>query len=269
MDKLKDAIYGFAIGDALGVPYEFRTRDTFRCTTMRGNGTWNQPTGTWSDDTSMTLATLDSLRTTGGIDPQDMMQRFYNWYAHAEYTCNGNVFDIGGTTKTAIERYARGVDALECGGKLGRESGNGSLMRILPLAFFSCTDADVAKVSSLTHAHATPVKFCVEYVKIARKLLSGDSINETLGDFTGTPRADIRSTGYVVDTFYAALWCLANTNNYADCVLAAVNLGDDTDTIAAVAGGLAGIAYGFDSVPQEWIDALRNKALIDSYIADN
>lgn len=268
-NKLKSAIYGLAIGDALGVPFEFRRRDTFLCTGMVGGGYHNQIPGTWSDDTSLTIATCDSIKYKQKISYSDLMDRFFRWYFEEEYTCRGHVFDVGGTTRKAIERFMRGKKALECGSTEEMESGNGSLMRILPLAFIPCTDEQIANVSSLTHAHEIPIKYCVEYVKIARKLISGEKLEDVLGAYKSiitTPRQTVRSTGYVVDTFNAALWCLGNTDNYRDCVLAAVNLGDDTDTVAAVAGGLAGIVYGYESIPEEWKKALANRKFIDNCI---
>jgi ADP-ribosylglycohydrolase len=213
---LRDYVYGQAVGDALGVPYEFRARGTFECTDMVGHGSHNQPAGTWSDDTSMALATCDSIRATGR-------------------------------------------------GRTGeRDNGNGSLMRILPLAFTGATDDEVHAVSAITHAHATSCEACVRMVRVARRLIAGEGPRDVAGDFVGVPASQIRSGGFVLDTERAALWCLANTSSYAECVLAAVNLGDDTDTTAAVAGGLAGIAYGMEGIPGEWLAALLGKATIDA-----
>ena len=83
---LRDCIYGLAVGDALGVPYEFRPRGTFECTDMIGYGTHGQPAGTWSDDTSMTLATCDSIRELGHIDTADMRDKFVSWIARGEFS---------------------------------------------------------------------------------------------------------------------------------------------------------------------------------------
>lgn len=267
--KLYDAVLGLAIGDALGVPYEFRKRGTFQCTEMTGYGTWGQLPGTWSDDTSMTLATCDSIRILGKIDYTDLMERFLEWFHNADYTCRGEVFDVGGTTRKAIYKFMRGTNPLLCGGTEFSECGNGSLMRILPLAFTNCTDDQIAKVSSLTHAHEIPINYCIQYVRIARKLISGETVKDALAmfeDVTRLPIELVRSTGYVLDTFNAAIWCLANTDNYADCVLTAVNLGEDTDTVAAVAGGLAGIVYGAENIPKEWKNRLANRKFIDKFV---
>ena len=237
------------------MPYEFRARGTFECTDMVGHGSHNQPAGTWSDDTSMALATCDSIRETGCIDVRDMRRRFVRWYREDAYAVDG-LFDIGGTTSEALSS-GRG-----CSG--ARDNGNGSLMCILPLAFTDATDDEVRAVSAITHAHATSCEACVRMVHVARRLVAGEGPLDVAGELAGVPRDDIRSGGFVRDTERAALWCLANTSSYAECALAAVNLGDDTDTTAAVAGGLAGIAYGMSSIPDDWLSTLRGKDVIES-----
>ena len=267
---LKDAIVGLAIGDALGVPYEFRARGTYQAVeNMVGGGFHGQPAGTFSDDTSMTLATCDSLRATGGaVDVDDMRRRFVAWMERGEYAVDHRMFDIGGTTATALRTGAGATGT--------HDNGNGSLMRILPLAFSDATDDEIAQVSAITHAHPTSCRACVTYVHLARDLAAGIPVADAIArieddaapftrlrSIAELPRDEIRSSGYVVDTLEAALWCLATTTDYAACVLAAVNLGEDTDTVAAVAGGLAGIVYGEAGIPKPWLDALRGRDLID------
>lgn len=251
---LRDCMYGQAVGDAMGVPYEFRQRGSFECDGMVGFGSHHQPAGTWSDDTSMALATCDSIRDKGRIDVDDMRDRFVRWYRDDAYTVSG-LFDIGGTTARALQ-MGRG-----CSGE--RDNGNGSLMRILPLAFTDATDDEVRAVSAITHAHQTSCGACVRMVRVARELAAGAGPLDVAGDLAGVPEGEVRSGGYVLDTERAALWCLASTSSYASCVLAAVNLGDDTDTTAAVAGGLAGIAYGMDAIPSGWLATLRGKDVIE------
>ena len=233
---LRDCIYGLAVGDALGVPYEFRPRGTFECTDMIGYGTHGQPAGTWSDDTA------------------DMRDKFVSWIARGEYTIDG-VFDYGGTTARALRTGK--------GGSGERDNGNGSLMRIAPLAFTDATDEEVSKVSAITHAHRTSTDACIIFVELMRDVMN-DVLPSWALHLKGVPEQEIRSGGFVRDTLKAATWCFVNTNSYEDCVLAAVNLGDDTDTTAAVAGALAGTAYGLKAIPQEWIDTLRGKELIES-----
>lgn len=245
---LRDCVYGQAVADALGVPYEFRPRGTFRCTDMVGHGSHNQPAGTWSDDTSMTLAICDSYRELGRIDVDDIRGRFVRWYHEDAYTVDG-LFDIGNATRAALER-GRGLAG-------EWDSGNGSLMRTVPLAFTDVTDDEVRAVSAITHAHPTSTEACVAMVHVARDLIVGASPADVAGDVAARPVDDICSGGFVCDTFEASLWCLANTSSYAECTLTAVNLGDDTDTTAAVAGALAGIVYGIEEILFEWLDKLQ------------
>ena len=165
------------------------------------------------------------------------------------------LFDIGGTTADALSSG--------CGRAGERDNGNGSLMRILPLAFTDATDDEVRAVSAITHAHTISCEACVRMVHVARRLAAGEGPHDVAGSLTGVPESEVRSGGFVLSTERAALWCLANTSSYAECVLAAVNLGDDTDTTAAVAGGLAGIVYGMDAIPPEWLSVLRGRDVIE------
>lgn len=254
MATLRDCIYGQAVGDALGVPYEFRPRGTFYCTDMVGHGSHDQPAGTWSDDTSMALAICDSYRELGRIDVDDIRARFVRWYREGAYTVDG-LFDIGGATARALDQGF--------GCAAGSDNGNGSLVRTVPLAFMGATDDEVRVVSAITHAHSTSTEACVRMVRVARALTAGENPANVAGEIAARPVDEVRSSGYVLDTFDAALWCLATTSSYRDCVLAAVNLGDDTDTTAAVAGALAGIVYGAEGIPPEWLDTLRGKDVIE------
>lgn len=259
MPTLRDAIYGLAVGDALGVPYEFRPRGSFACTGMVGHGTHDQPAGTWSDDTSMTLATCDSIRACGCVDTTDMLERFRAWIDGGAYAIDGAVFDYGSTTARAL---AAGTG---CAGE--RDNGNGSLMRIAPLAFTDATDDEVRAASAITHAHPVSTEVCVDMVHVMRALAAGASPAEAIPDFDvllAASEKDLGSGGFVRDTNCAALWCLAVSESYEECVLRAVNLGDDTDTTAAVAGALAGIVYGVDAIPPAWMEALRGKDIIES-----
>lgn len=290
--KVKDGIIGLTIGDALGVPVEFSDRCELEekpVIGMRSGGTWMKPKGTWSDDTSMTLATMGGIINKKAIDYDAIMNEFYQWYYYDKYT-QEDKFDTGNTTSRAIQRYKIGVNPLECGGSDERDNGNGSLMRILPLAFIDNIDYEtIENISSLTHAHKRSRIACVFYVEIAKSMLSNPdlSINEHVQsagakiiDYYSEEYSDelkhfqrifdddysdgISSKGYVIDTFEAAIYCLENTTNYKDAVLKAVNLGMDTDTVAAVCGGLAGIYYGFDEIPIDWISEVRKiESIID------
>jgi len=286
MGKFYDAIMGLVVGDAVGVPFEFRGRDSFKAEDMTGYGTYNQPAGTWSDDSSMTLATIESLRNHGKLDFGDIMQNFYEWLFHGRFTPYGHTFDFGNTTKNAIKKYVfDNADPLNCGGSSVMDNGNGSLMRILPLAFVKHCTKDIHNLSSLTHAHEISKFACVYYVKVAENLIDGKSKFISITDFDyeipeefsrirkleNLSRDEIKSTGYVVDTLEAALWCFIHTESFKECVLTAVNLGGDTDTIAAVAGGLAGIYYGVGGdkgIPEEWISKIAKKEWIKELCDD-
>lgn len=259
-------MYGLAIGDALGVPYEFQQRDTFTCTGMVGHGTHNQPAGTWSDDTALSLATLDSLnKCDGKVDTTDLMIRCKMWLEYGMYMPDGNTYDSGITVATAI-RSGHGCDGLD-------DNGNGSLMRMAPCAFYHLSDDGIRQVSAVTHAHEISLTACVQYVRILEGLVNHVPPHKAITDsgfpFDPTiPITEVESDGFVLHTLNAALWCLSNTDNYRDCVLTAVNLGEDTDTTASVAGALAGAVYGFESIPQEWVGKLRGRELLDMYVSE-
>lgn len=269
MERLRDAIYGVAVGDALGLPVQFEDRDSYVVKDMIGYGTFKMPEGSWSDDTSLTLATCASIKECGSVDMKDIRNKFGEWLFHAKYTPFGLTYDIGGTCEMAIRTGEGCTDEWS--------NGNGSLMRILPLAFVpDITEKQVAEVSAITHAHPRAMLGCIIYINIAKGLLTGRTLKDCIMEYVDEnteysriryieelSRDEINSSGYVVDTLEAALWCLLTTNSYKECLLKAVNLGDDTDTVGAVAGGLAGILYGIDNIPSEWIEKLKAKEVID------
>lgn len=302
-DKMQKSVLGFAIGDALGVPAEFQNRRIRKrnpITDMIGYGSHDMPAGTWSDDTSMVLATMDSVIQLKKIDYDDIMKRFVSWYKDAEYTASGEVFDMGITTRRAIDRYIHGKKYDKCGSDSFYENGNGSLMRMLPLAiYFTLQDLDESEktrhiyyLSSLTHAHEISLLGCRIYCDLYEMLFGGKSIKEACrelpveiynryydealvsykriidGSIIESSEDSIKSSGFVVDTLEAVIWCLANSCNYKDAVLKAVNLGEDTDTIAAITGSLAVIIYGGNSIPSKWSELLKQKDMIEAMTAD-
>ena len=277
--KVKDGIIGLVVGDALGVPVECESRSVLEMnpvTDMRGHGTYNQEAGTWSDDTSMTLATMQSIVNKNGIDYEDIMDEFCSWIYNDKYNnSEEGTFDYGITTRMAIDRYHfENKDPIKCGGTSERDNGNGSLMRILPLAYIKDIDYEsIENISALTHGHKRSKIACVLYVEIAKSMLENDleiqehielacnkikeyyEDSEELKHFErifNTDLNDLSSKGYVIYTFECVVHCLLTTDNYEDAVLKAVNLGGDTDTNAAICGGLAGIYYGFESIPIDW-----------------
>ena len=263
-DRMHSCIYGLAVGDALGVPYEFCARGTFECTGMADGGAHGQPAGTWSDDTSMALCICSSIKQCDRVVVTDIADRFHRWLERGDFTCDGRAFDVGVTCRKAI---STGVS-----GKLYDDCGNGSLMRTAPLAMFDYTDTyDIREVSAITHAHPVAEWSCVALCDMLRTIRNvgtpakGD-LWHRYGRVASRPARAVKSDGYCEHTLEAALWCFLNTTSYADCVLTAVNLGDDTDTTAAVAGAIAGVYYGFGAIPPKWIDQLRGKAVIDQCI---
>ncbi len=290
-EKIKPVVIGHAVADALGVPVEFCTRaelDAKPLVTMDGYGTYPVPAESWSDGTSMSLAALDSL--SGGVlNFDDIMEKFGCWYYKSEYTPTGKLFDIGNTCSIAIDNYfKKHQPATESGPKDEYSCGNGSLMRIHPFSLYAYakglgedeTDRLINDASALTHGHERAMLACRIYNHLLFELLRSPSkatIKKALAEardkygestevgyyekllspsFEATPRVEIKSSGYVVDTLEAAVWCLLNTDTYRECVLTAANLGEDTDTVAAIAGGLAGALYGLDAIPREWLGML-------------
>jgi ADP-ribosylglycohydrolase len=303
-EQILGGILGLAVADAMGVPVEFKSSESLRnnpVTDMIGYGTYNQPPGTWSDDTSLTLCLLHSL-SKEKIDYTDIIKRFLSWMTEGKYTPHGEVFDIGIATRKALQRFRNGTEPLQCGGTSEQDNGNGSLMRILPLAFYlHAIDEEsfdvIHNISSLTHAHKRSHLACGIYLTIAKNLLDGSDLKNAIDfgtekakeyyenkkeyaddlkhykrlfepKFASLPEKEIKSSGYVVDTLESALWCLLNTDNYRDCVLKAVNLGEDTDTVAAVAGGLAGIFYGLEGIPKKWLSQLAQRDYIEKLCND-
>lgn len=292
--KILSGLMGLCVGDALGVPVEFTSREErkkFPVTTMMGYGTWDVPAGTWSDDSSLTFCLAECL--CQGFSLDAIAQSFWRWYDQADWTARGEVFDIGNTTLLAITTWHQGSPPLAAGGTSEKSNGNGSLMRILPMAYcyknlsFLELIERVHQVSCITHAHPRSQISCGIYISVAVCLLEGlnlaDAYQQAIknvegiyadsdyaeelphfarilsGDIAQLPEVEIRSGGYVIDTLEASLWCLLNSSSYSETVLKAVNLGGDTDTTAAVAGGLAGLYYGFENIPSEWEEIIARR----------
>ncbi len=303
LEKMKSSsgIIGFAIGDALGVPAEFKSREELRrcpITDMIGYGTYNLPAGTWSDDTSMTLATMDAIISTKTIDANIMASNFLDWFRNAKYTATNETFDIGRTTLQALAKYELKLDdASSCGETDEYSNGNGSLMRILPIAYYIYYKHITAKeeiynivkqVSSITHAHEVSILGCYIYVHFVLELLKGKDKSEAYNNIQkldysmfnsetierysrilkeniqNVDEENILSSGYVVSTLETTLWLFLNSNDYNVTILKAVNLGEDTDTVAACTGGLLGIYYGIENIKDNWKKTLKKYGYIIS-----
>lgn len=291
----KDILLGVAVGDALGVPVEFKSRTALASNHVKdmiGYGTHYQPLGTWSDDSSLTFCLAEAL--TKEFDLQNIGNNFIAWLQNGYWTAHGNVFDVGIATRQAIEKLRSGVQPELCGGTTEYDNGNGSLMRILPLLVY-IKDLPIKdrfqiaqKVSSITHGHIRSVIACFYYLEYARLLVMGkdkfDAYDDLKKNHVGflnlisvpdleislfkrllegniyeLRASSISSSGYVLHTLEASIWCLLTTSTYEAAVLKAVNLGDDTDTTGAVTGGLAGLLYGFECIPKKWVNRLARK----------
>lgn len=312
---VKASIYGFIVGDALGVPIEFLSRETLIVNPiidMEGGGTHNQSAGTWSDDSSMVLATIDGIINSNEttFDYKKIITNFLNWKEKGYFTPFGNVFDIGNSTSYALSIYQQHIndnkaDDINCGTGDINSNGNGSLMRILPISLYLYylginPNEDkffeiIRTISSMTHSHIYSVLGCyiytvyvIELIKEKDKKIAYKNMQNVLcdicnknndlieikniygrivyDDISKLDEKDIKSTGYVVDSLEAAIWSVLTTNSFEEAVLKAVNLGDDTDTIGALTGGLAGIIYGFEAIPKKWINSLQQKEYIDELI---
>jgi ADP-ribosylglycohydrolase len=298
--KIKSVLFGVAVGDALGVPVEFKSRENIRknpVSDMIGYGTYNLPAGTWSDDSSLTFCLAEAL--TQDFDLNVIGQNFVKWTQENYWTPHGHVFDIGIATRQAISRLAKGEKPELAGGFDETDNGNGSLMRILPLLFYLLDKPIIEryeitkKVSSITHGHIRSVIACFYFLEFANQILVGKdkfeiyknlqteisnhlirlTINPTeialfdrllKSEIAKLNENEIQSSGYVLHTLEASIWCLLTTNNYKEAVLKAVNLGNDTDTTGAVTGGLAGLLYGFENIPKNWIEQIARKDDIEN-----
>ena len=305
-----NGIMGVVVGDALGCPVQFESRAEVSghpITGMRGYGTFHLPEGSWTDDSSLTLALLESIGRKKGIDLDDIMENFMKWLYDGKFTPYGESFDIGRGTMLAIDRYRKYRKARKCGGDDEWNNGNGSLMRILPACIYcslmrengSFSDRDaietVHAVGSLTHAHIRANIACGLYFFMVHQVLTGtgslkDRLRKGLTEgfafyescladkenlhyydrlrdliaFSELPADKISSSGYVVDALEAAVWSLITTADFKDALLKAVNLGDDTDTVGAIAGGLGGLYYGIGGIPEDWLAAIKGREWIES-----
>ena len=293
-DRILGGLWGAVIGDALGVPVEFMSREQVRrnpITGMRGYGTFNLPPGSWSDDSSLLLCTVESLL--DGFDTSKMGELFIRWLNEGYWTPWGETFDVGNSTMSSIRRLMKGVPPEEAGGRGENDNGNGSLMRIIPVGIFFANKPieellnAVHRASSLTHRHPRTLMACGFYCLMVRALMEGSSpdeaykyaIDQARVNYTKMPFAEelnhferlfsglmgsvpetaIQSGGYVIHTLEASIWCLLNSKSFEEAVLKAVNLGEDTDTTGCVTGGLAGVYYGLKTIPKDWLNTIARK----------
>jgi ADP-ribosyl-[dinitrogen reductase] hydrolase len=279
LGRYRGCLLGLAIGDALGTAVEFRQRGSFPpLTVMTGGGAFRLEPGQWTDDTSMALCLATSMVEKKGFDALDQMQRYLRWFDEGYLSSTGECFDIGRATQLALERF-RSTGQAFSGSSDPFSAGNGSLMRLAPVALFYAPDQAQAsqyagQSSRTTHAAPECVQACQVFAGMLVRALGGESKTAVLfegredaldsekilaiarGVYRDKDSNQIRGSGYVVESLEAALWCFWKTGSFSEAVLAAANLGDDADTTAAICGQIAGAYYGESGLPTAWLEKL-------------
>ena len=270
---------GLAVGDAVGTTLEFTSRDSGQVLAdMIGGGPFKLKPGVWTDDTSMALALAESLAECGGLDATDLMTRFVDWWRNGSYSPTGSCFDIGVTTRNALATFEQNGDPFS-GSRSPDAAGNGSLMRLSPIAIWGVSSGEEAMreaaraQSATTHAARACLDACEAFSMIVhRAIFDGDfelglancgrlDLSEPItcivgGSWRDKHRDEIASSGYVAHSLEAALWCVGQGGSFREMVLRAANLGDDADTTAAITGQLAGALFGATGIPQDWLAKL-------------
>lgn len=288
LDRATGCLLGLAVGDALGTTLEFTRRDSRpHHTEMLGGGPFGLQPGEWTDDTAMALALADSLLACNGLDPRDLMQRFVRWWQKGAYSCTGTCFDIGITTQGALARFRRTGEPYP--GDTDEDSaGNGSLMRIAPVALWALSDPETASrlardQSRTTHGAPQAVEACDLFVALLTAAIRGAGKSVLAprpwaghpavqavasGAWRDRDRTQVRASGYVIHALESAMWSVARTGSFADALVLAVNLGEDADTVGAVIGQLAGAIYGARAIPDRWLHALAWRERIEKLACD-
>lgn len=274
LNKIKGALFGFAIGDALGGTTEFLTKEEIKreyglVKEIVGGGVWNLEKGETTDDTAMTLAVAKGVLKNPNDPVEEIGEEFLKWYA-------SHPKDIGVIIRTVLGVYDG--NWFETAKKAHLQSlnemsaGNGSLMRCLPIAFAYCdmeeVEAITRKQSKMTHYDPLADEACVIYNRIAFTVLHGKGLKEAIMDEIKGTRYESALTcekptcppdGFVVHTMKWVLYWLLTSETYLNVVVGATNEGYDTDTVAAIAGGLAGLECGFEGLPSEYCETLLVK----------
>lgn len=289
INAAEGALVGLACGDAVGTTLEFKRRGSFTpIDDMVGGGPFNLAPGQWTDDTSMALCLAHSLLHKGGFDPIDQMSRYCNWYHHGYMSCTGVCFDIGNTVARALNSYLKTQDPYS-GSADPLSSGNGSLMRLAPIAiFYAHKPEDLIRFAGLssrtTHASAECIDSCKYFASLIAAALGGETKENLLqalyqpeipkvaslakGEFLDKQYCDLTGSGYVIESLESALWCFFKTNSFREAVLLAANIGNDADTTAANCGQIAGAYYGYDAIEPRWRQRLFDEPMIRTLAAD-
>jgi len=285
LDRYRGCLLGLACGDAVGTAVEFSPRGSFPpVTDMHGGGPFALPAGAWTDDTSMALCLATSLVECCGHDARDQMRRYVAWWQDGTLSATGTCFDIGIAVSRALDRF-RGTNDPNAGSTDPNTAGNGSLMRLAPVAMWFAPDLAQVRLmarasSQTTHAAPEALDCCELFAELLLRALHGAPRQALLtvpapagcsarvreiaaGAYIDKPVGRITGSGYCVASLEAALWCFAQTDTFEDAVLEAANLGDDADTTAAIVGQIAGAHYGVDGIPVRWLEKLAMRAEID------
>ena len=285
IDRYRGCLLGLACGDAVGTTVEFSPRGTFApVTDLVGGGPFGLVAGEWTDDTSMALCLATSLVHCRGTDLHDQIGRYVNWWQWGYLSSTGSCFDIGMTVRAALNRFLVTKDPV-AGSADPRSAGNGSLMRLAPVAMWFAPDLDAvrhnARLSSqTTHGASEALACCEVYAELLARALAGAPRDALLrapaptdatarvreiaaGGYLAKTRDQVTGSGYCVDSLEAALWCFSTTDSFEAAVLAATNLGDDADTTAAIVGQIAGAHYGIEDIPAHWLAKLVMREAID------
>jgi ADP-ribosyl-[dinitrogen reductase] hydrolase len=293
-DRYRGALLGLAVGDALGTTLEFKAPGTFKpITEMVGGGPFGLKPGQWTDDMSMALCLAESLIEKSGFDPKDQMDRYGRWWKRGYLSSTGTCFDIGITVRTALAHYLKNGEPF-AGSTDPLTAGNGSLMRLAPVVLAFRQNVELAilnagESSRTTHAAPTTIDACRYFAGLLLGALEGRSKEELLGSFfypcpdkqywKGYPLAPeiaeiangsfkhkqppaIIGSGYVVRSLEAALWAFYRSDSFREGALRAVNLGNDADTTGAIYGQLAGVFYGVNAIPGDWVERLTMREFI-------
>ena len=286
LDRWRGCLLGLACGDAVGTSVEFAPRGTFApVVDMMGGGPFGLVPGEWTDDTSMALCLATSLVHRRGSDLADQMGRYVNWWQWGYLSSTGECFDIGMTVRAALNRFLTTKDPV-AGDTDPRSAGNGSLMRLAPVAMWFAPDlaavrANARASSSTTHRAPEALDCCELLAELLARALAGAPRDALLrapapegastrvreiaaGGYLGKTVDQVRGSGYCVESLEAALWCFATTESFEAAVLAAANLGNDADTTAAIVGQVAGAHYGIGGIPAHWLVRLKMREDIDA-----
>ena len=303
-EKIESCIYGFIIGDAMGIPSEFERRNDLLnnpITDMVGFGAHSVPPGSWGEDTSLTLATMSSITRNEKIDYDDIMLGYTKWYREGRYSSYKRAFGVSNTCNISIRNYyKKGITPLECGLSKESDNDNSSLKRILPLALYcyykNIPDTEITNLvkeySSLTNRHEISFIGCFIFIKYINFLLQGDNqlaaykkikkldlsiySKEAVQNYKSILEDDIykikfedlNSSNHIIDTLECVFWMSINSKKFTHAIIGSINLGGDTNTIGALTGAISGIVFGNESIPLKWLNKLQRKDYIDEKISD-